>query len=146
MDDMEEYTINDNLTAYGLPGNDEDDVIAGGEALLSSSVAPINVDGGDDVSAARGVGVGVDSSMTQTSSTFTDTSGQLKHVRSAAWNDFEEIYETLPNGKKVIIAAKCRHCSRVLSGRSCASTGHLLRHKKVCVAKANHAVVVQSRL
>jgi hypothetical protein len=39
----------------------------------------------------------------------------------------------------VRVAAKCRHCSHVLSGRSSAGTGHLSRHQKVCVAKTNHA-------
>jgi hypothetical protein len=54
------------------------------------------------------------------------TSIQGKRVRSGAWNDFEEIFEILPTDKKVRVAAKCRHCSHVLSGRSSASTGHLL--------------------
>jgi hypothetical protein len=47
MDDMEEYTINDDLRACGLPGDDMDDLASGGEALLGSGSAPINVDGGD---------------------------------------------------------------------------------------------------
>jgi hypothetical protein len=55
----------------------------------------------------------------------------LKRVRSAAWNDFDEVFETLPNGKQVRVAAKCQHYSHVLSGCSPAGTGHLLRHRKV---------------
>jgi hypothetical protein len=47
MDDMEEYTINDDLRTCGLPGDDEDDLASSGEALFGSSAAPINVDGGD---------------------------------------------------------------------------------------------------
>jgi hypothetical protein len=63
MDDMEEYTINDDLRACGLPGDDEDDLPSGGEALFGSgsgaaAVAPINVDGGDDASAAGAAGAG----------------------------------------------------------------------------------------
>ena len=44
MEDMEEYTINDDLRACGLPGDDEDDLASGGEALFGSCAAPINVD------------------------------------------------------------------------------------------------------
>jgi hypothetical protein len=46
----------------------------------------------------------------------------------------------------VRIGAKCKHCAHVLSGRSSAGTGHLLRHHKVCVAKTKHDALVQSRL
>jgi hypothetical protein len=52
----------------------------------------------------------------------------------------------LPTGKKVRVAAKCRHYSHILSGRSSVGTRHLLRHQKVCVAKTKHAVLVQSCL
>jgi hypothetical protein len=63
MDDMEEYTINDDLRARGslVSGDDEDDLSSGGEALFGSgaaAAAPINVDGGDDASAARAAGAG----------------------------------------------------------------------------------------
>jgi hypothetical protein len=37
MDDMEEYTINDDLRACGLLGDDEDDLASSGEALFGSS-------------------------------------------------------------------------------------------------------------
>ena len=57
MDDMEEYTINDDLRACGLPGDDEDELASGGEALFGSSDAPINVEGSDDAGAAGGAGV-----------------------------------------------------------------------------------------
>jgi hypothetical protein len=149
MDDMEKYTINDDLRARGLPGDDEDDLASGGEALFGSSAAPINVDGGDDAGAARGAGAGTPGQSTMPSSmpsVNTGTSTRGKRVRSGAWSDFVEIFETLPTGKKVRVAAKCRHCSHVLSRRSSAGTRHLLRHQKVCVAKTKHAVLVQSRL
>ena len=43
MDDMEEYTVNDDLRECGLPTDDDDDLTAGAEALFGSSVAPIIV-------------------------------------------------------------------------------------------------------
>jgi hypothetical protein len=147
MDDMEEYTINDDLRAYGLPGDDEDDLASDCEALFGSSAAPINVDGGDDAGATGGAGAGIPrQSMMPSSmpSVNTGTGIRGKRVRSGAWNDFEEIFETLPTGKKVRVAAKCCHCSHVLSGCSSAGTGHLLRHQKMCVAKTKHAILVQS--
>jgi hypothetical protein len=48
----------------------------------------------------------------------------------------------LPTGKKVRIGAKCKHCGQVLSERSSAGTGHLLRHQKVCVTKTQQAALV----
>ncbi|KAG2657093.1 hypothetical protein PVAP13_1KG194777 [Panicum virgatum] len=114
MDDIEEYTINDDLRACGLPGDDEDELVSGGEALFDTSGAPINVDGGDD---ARGAGAATPLVMpSSTPSVNTGTSSSFKRARSGVWNDFEEIFETLPNGKKVRVAAKCCHCSSVLSG------------------------------
>jgi hypothetical protein len=138
MDDMEEYTINDNLMACGLPGDDEDDLAFGGEALFGSSAAPINVDGSDDAGATGDAGVGTPGQSMMPSSTpsvNTGTSIQLKHVRSSAWNGFEEIFETLPTGKKVRVAAKCHHCSHVLSGPSFAGTGHLLHTRRYVLLK-----------
>jgi hypothetical protein len=58
MADMDEYTINDDLRACGLPRDDEDDLASGGKALFGSVAAPINVDGGDDAGAAGAAGVG----------------------------------------------------------------------------------------
>lgn len=73
IDDMEKYTINDDLGACGLPGDDEDDLAAGGETLFGSSVAPINMDGGDDAGAAGGAGASVGASATQTPSTMSSS-------------------------------------------------------------------------
>ena len=148
----EEYTINDDLRACGLPGDDEDDLASDGEALFGSGAAPINVDGGDDAGAAGGAGPGVPPPpgppvMPSSTQSVNATDGiRLKRVRSPAWNDFDEIFDTLPTGKKVRIGAKCKHCAQVLSGRSSAGTGHLLRHQKVCVSKTKQAALVQSRL
>jgi len=117
--------------------------------LFGSSVAPINVDAPDDAGAGGG-GDGVGASATQTpASTPTASTANnivLKRARSGAWNDFEPIFETLPSGKQVRIAAKCRHCNHVLSARSSSGTGHLLRHQTQCVKKAKHAALVQSRI
>jgi hypothetical protein len=151
MADMDAYTINDDLRACGLPGDDEDDLASSGEALFGSLAAPINVDGGD-AGAAGAAGAGdpppppppLEPPM-MPSCQSVHTSG-VKRSRSPAWNDFDEIFDTLPTGKKVRIAAKCKHCGHVLSGRSSAGTGHLLRHQKVCVAKTKHAALVQSRI
>ena len=148
MEDMEEYTINDDLRACGLAGDNEDDLASGSEALFGSSAAPINVDGGDDAGAAGGAGAETSPPVMPSSmpSASTGTSVRLKRVRSGAWNDFEKIFEDSPTGRKVRVAAKCLHCSHVLSARSAAGTGHLLRHQKVCVAKVKHASMIQSRL
>ena len=69
--------------------------------------------------ATEGAGAGAATPPVMPSSTpsvSTGTSTHFKHPRSSAWNNFDEIFETLPNGKKVRVAAKCRHCSHVLSG------------------------------
>ncbi|KAG2558506.1 hypothetical protein PVAP13_8NG271202, partial [Panicum virgatum] len=149
MDDMEEYTVNDDLRACGLLADDDDDLTAGAEALFGSSVAPINVDAPDDAGAgARGDGVGASATQTPASTPNASTANNivLKRARSGAWNDFEPIFETLPSGKQVRIAAKCHHCNHVLSARSASGTGHLLRQQTQCVKKAKHAALVQSRV
>ncbi|KAG2590420.1 hypothetical protein PVAP13_5NG262240 [Panicum virgatum] len=119
MEDLEEYTINDDLRACWLAGDDEDDLASGGEALFGSSAARINVDGGDDVGAAGGIGAkpSPPAMPSSTPSASTGTSVRLKRVRSGAWNDFEDIFEDSPTGRKVRVAAKCLHCSHVLSAR-----------------------------
>ncbi|CAN6227280.1 unnamed protein product [Urochloa humidicola] len=107
MDDMEEYTVNDDLRGTGLASDDDDDLTAGAEALFVSSLAPINVDGVNNVAVGAG---GVSGSVTPTPSstptstpTSTLTSGDfvvLKRVWSSAWNDFDPLFETLSLGKK----------------------------------------------
>ena len=67
MDDMEEYTVNDDLRACGLPADDDDDLTAGAEALFGSSVAPINVDAPDAGAGAGGDGVGASATQTPAS-------------------------------------------------------------------------------
>jgi len=39
MDDMEEYTVNDDLRACGLPADDDNDLTVDAEALFGSNVA-----------------------------------------------------------------------------------------------------------
>ncbi|KAG2563399.1 hypothetical protein PVAP13_8KG324306 [Panicum virgatum] len=142
MDNMEEYTVNDDLRACGLPADDNNDLTVDAKALFGRNVAPINVDGPDDADACAG-GDGIGASVTQTpTSTRTACIAHnivLKHPRSGAWNDFKPIFETLPSCKQVRIAAKCRHCNHVLSSHSSSGTRHLLRHQKQCLKKAKHA-------
>jgi hypothetical protein len=65
--------------------------------------------------------------------------------KSTVWVGFDEVFEKV-NGSNVRIAAICRMCKTHLSVRSCAGTGHLLRHQKACWNKVDHAARVQSRL
>ena len=86
MDDMEEYTVNDDLRACGLPADDDDDLTAGAEALFGSSVAPINVDAPDASAGAGGDGVGASATQTPSSTPTASTANNivLKHARSGA--------------------------------------------------------------
>ncbi|CAO2148769.1 unnamed protein product [Urochloa humidicola] len=147
MDEMEEYTVNDDLRAAGLAADDDDDLSASAEALFGSSLAPINVDGVGDTGGVGGSVTPMPSSTpTSMPSPTTGDFVVLKRVRSSAWNDFAPIFETLPSGRKLRVSARCRHCKHVLSGRSSGGTGHLLRHQRQCLKKAKHASLVQSRL
>jgi hypothetical protein len=73
------------------------------------------------------------------------TSSSTGKRRSAIWDDFTEVTENL-NGKKVCIAGICKFCKARLRANSNAGTGHLLRHKKSCKKKFDHAAMVQTRL
>ena len=55
------------------------------------------------------------------------------------------MYEDV-NGKHTCTKARCKICKGTLSARSTGGTGHLLRHKKSCVAKADRAAKVHARL
>jgi hypothetical protein len=73
--------------------------------------------------------MGVTSNTNNTGGNGNDTpsfvvSGKRK---SKCWDDFEEIYEVI-NGKKVRTQAISKSCGTTLSARSCAGTGHILRH------------------
>ena len=96
-----------------------------------------------DVPATAEVGGG-STTGTPTASRSTGTSS--KRCRSEVWEDFEEIFTKGANGNRVRTHAKCIYYKSVLTGRSCAGTGHLIRHRKACKLKANHAILVQSRL
>ncbi|XP_022680970.1 zinc finger BED domain-containing protein DAYSLEEPER-like [Setaria italica] len=94
----ENYTINDDLRACGLPCDDEDDVAAGAVPLVGSSSAPVNVD-------AAGAGGTIppstpSSTPSSTPTTSTGTSVRKGKRRSTAWNDFEELFQEGANGKK----------------------------------------------
>ena len=68
------------------------------------------------------------------------TSSSGKH-KSSVWADFKEVKEN-----DVRVAAICKMCSKRLSTRSCAGTGHLIRHQSSCRKKTDHAQKTQSRL
>ena len=93
MDDRDEYTINDDLRACRLPGDDEDELASGGEALFGTSGAPINVDGGDDAGGAGGVGAGNPPAVMPSSTPSVSTGTSTHKHRSSAWKDFDEIFE-----------------------------------------------------
>lgn len=76
MDGMEEYTINDDLQACGLPDDDEDGLSAGTMALFGSFAAPINLEAGD--AAAGDGGVGTSQTPTGTATPTTSTSRTLR--------------------------------------------------------------------
>jgi len=86
MDDTEEYTVNNDLRACGLPADDDDDLTAGAEALFGSSVAPINVDAPDAGAGAGGDGVGASATQTPSSTPTASTANNivLKRARSGA--------------------------------------------------------------
>ncbi|KAG2577453.1 hypothetical protein PVAP13_6NG101903 [Panicum virgatum] len=136
MDNMEEYTVSNDLSACSLPGNYD-------------RCSTDQCRSGDDAGVgARGAGVSALATPTPNpppSASSGDTI-VLKHFKSGAWNDFLQVFETLPSGKHVRIAAKCRHCNHVLSGCSSAGTSNMLRHHKQCLKKAKHAALVQSHL
>jgi hypothetical protein len=124
----ENYTVNDDLKACGLPGDDEDDLSAVCDSV-GSFVALIIVDAG----ASAGVSVSatttpmLGSTPSSKPSASTGTSSRSRR-RSVVWNDFEEVFEDGPNAKKVGISAKSLHCCHVLIGCSSYGTGHFLQH------------------
>jgi hypothetical protein len=69
----------------------------------------------------------------------------LESAKSKCWDDFEEVFEKI-NGHDVRVRAICKTCRTVLSARSAAGTGHILRHQKSCKKILDHASRVQSRL
>ena len=69
----------------------------------------------------------------------TDTHGTLSsgNRKSSVWADFKEVKEN-----DVRVAAIYKMCS----ARSCAGTGHFIRHQASYRKKVDHAHRVQSRL
>ena len=79
--------------------------------------------------------------MTGACSTDTHGTSSSGKRKSSVWADFKEVKKN-----NVRVAAICKMCSKRLSARSCASTGHLIRHQASCRKKTDHAHRVQSRL
>lgn len=138
--------LNEDLIAAGLPPEDDDDIHDDAAALfgidVGSGSAPIDLDGSGAGAAATATGTPVGSNTNSTDGTPTSSVGMRK---SGVRVDFDEIYEVL-NGNRVRTNAICRMCKAVLSARSAAGTGHLIRHQKSCRKKTDHAARVQSRL
>jgi hypothetical protein len=134
-------TINkDLMIASWLIHEDEDSVCEDVVALFGSNVALINL----DVGVAEG-GASDEGSNSNSNGASLATIG--KRPRSAVWNDYDEVFETI-NGKTVRSTARCKFCKAelycllvlVLVPAIC------LGITKVYRKKANHASVVKSRL
>ena len=78
----------------------------------------IDVDAGD---AGGGAAAAAAAGACSTDTHGTSSSGKRK---SSVWADFKEVKEN-----DVRVAAICKMCSKRLSTRSCAGTGHLIRHQ-----------------
>ncbi|CAO2199873.1 unnamed protein product [Urochloa humidicola] len=130
--DEDPISYNQELRDMGLPGDDEDDHEAGREALFGSSAdVPI------DVADAEGGGSGTPSESVSNKRTRTPT--------SKAWLDFDPIYAEV-GGKMVRKKAKCKHCKKLLAGRTTIGTGHLLRHIPICPVLKGRKAMAQSQL
>jgi len=141
-------TGNDDLIAAGLVTEDNHDIHDDAAALLGIDVgsgsAPIDLDGGDGGGGAEPTPSAM-ATGTPVGSNSTDGISSVGKRKSGVWVDFDEIYETV-NGQKVRTAAICKMCKSRLSAKSSAGTGHLIRHKRSCRKKVDHAARVQSRL
>ena len=142
-------TGNEDLIAAGLFPERDNDVRDAAATLfgvdVSSGPAPIDLDGGDAGAAATATGTAVASNTNSTDDNGTPTFSSVGKCKSAVWADFELIYEEV-NGNKIQTTTICRMCKAVLSARSTAGTGHLIRHQKSCRKKVDHAARIQSRL
>jgi len=73
----------------------------------------------------------------------TDTHGTLSsgNRKSSVWADFKEVKKN-----NIRVVAIYKMCSKRLSTRSAAGTGHFIRHQASYRKKVDHAHRVQSRL
>ena len=114
------YTINDDLRAQGLHGNDEDDAGAADAAdpLLGAG-------------ASAATPVDVDASPTNS------TAGKRSRKRTSdVWKEMEELTRKDPvTGKQVTYGAICNYCKSRYSASSTGGTGHLRCHLKSCRQK-----------
>jgi len=135
---------NDDLIAAGLAPDDKDNLGEDAAALFGIDAGrPINLDDGDgDGDGGEGAIRTTVTSISNSTTPGTSTAGKRK---SSVWATFDEVYEDV-NGKHTCTKARCKICNGTLSARSTGGTGHLLRHKKSCVAKADRAAKVHARL
>ena len=93
---------------------------------------------------ATATGMAVASHTNSIDGNGTPTSFAMGKRKFAVWTDFVEIYEEV-NGNKIRTTTIYRMCKAILSARSIAGTGHLIRHQKSCRKKVDSAARVQSR-
>ncbi|XP_021321373.1 zinc finger BED domain-containing protein RICESLEEPER 2-like [Sorghum bicolor] len=145
----DEWTGNDDFIAAGLsPERDDDgrdpfDVFVdasggGGSQPPVNDVDPVDAVDSNTHTMSTGVNGNGDGNATP-------SSGTCGKRRSKCWETFDEVFEMI-NGNRVRVKAICKICKKVLSGRSAAGTGHILRHAKGCLAKLDRQNKVQSRL
>jgi len=95
--ETQRHYINYDFCMLGLPIDDEDDVGADQEALLSrNAAAPINL-AGDGKNGGAGASAG--DAGTDNENVITGTKGRLPST-SDVWNDFDKIYKVL-DGKNI---------------------------------------------
>ncbi|KAG2632308.1 hypothetical protein PVAP13_2NG073646 [Panicum virgatum] len=124
-------TSNDDLIAAGLAPDDEDNLVEDAAALFGMDAGkPFNLDDGDGGDGPTRTMV---ASISNSTTPSTSTASKCKF---SIWATFDEVYEDV-NGKCTCTKARCKICKGTLSARSTGGTGHLLRHKKSCVAKAD---------
>ncbi|GJN31501.1 hypothetical protein PR202_gb19909 [Eleusine coracana subsp. coracana] len=90
----------------------------------------------------------VDSSpSTPATASIASTSSRKRGRKSTseAWKDFTPLFPDV-NGLQVRYAGVCNHCKAELTARSGGGTGHLLRHRTACLAKAERAHKTQTLL
>jgi hypothetical protein len=70
-------------------------------------------------------------------------SKRIRSATSKVWDDFDALYE-VKNGKRVRTGAKCKHFSKLYSGKSASCTGHLHRHLPKCPTLLQQSRMAQS--
>jgi hypothetical protein len=140
MTNSDEYPAcyNDELRLMGQRGDDESDMEADRAELFGTRAPPpINIaDDGDSPSPDAAGGGDLAESL---------GSKRIRSTTSKVWDDFDALYE-VKNGKRVRIGTKCKHCSKLYSGKSTSGIGHLHRHLPKCPTLLKQSCMAQSQL